>query len=83
MGNFKDELAHVSCFTDEEIETTCLGPYVFVVVQLLSRVQFFMTPYIAARQSSLSFTISQSLLRFMFIESVMPSNRVILCHPSD
>ena len=36
MGNFKDELAHVSCFTDEEIETTCLGPYVFVVVQLLS-----------------------------------------------
>ena len=40
-----------------------------------------MTPWTAARQASLSFTISQSLLNFMSIESVMPSNHLILCHP--
>ena len=40
-----------------------------------------MTPWTAARQDSLSFTISQSLLKLMFIESVMPSNHLILCHP--
>ena len=39
------------------------------------------TPWTAARQSSLSFTISQSLLKLMSIESVMPSNNLILCHP--
>ena len=54
---------------------------VFVVVQLLSCVQFFVTPWTAAHQASLSFTISQSLLNFMFIESVMPSNHFILCCP--
>ena len=50
-------------------------------VQSLSRVQLFATPWIAARQASLSFTISWSLLKFMFIESVMPSNHFILCRP--
>ena len=40
-----------------------------------------MTPWTAARQASLSITNSQSLLKFMSIESVMPSNRLILCHP--
>ena len=54
---------------------------VFVVVQSLSCVQFFVTPWTAAHQASLSFTISQSLLNFMFIESVMPSNHFILCCP--
>ena len=38
-------------------------------------------PWTAAGQASLSFTISQSLLKLMFIESVMPSNHLILCHP--
>ena len=52
----------------------------FVVVQLLSCEQLFSTPWSAALQASLSFTISQSLLRFMSIESVMLSNHVILCH---
>ena len=52
------------------------------VVQLLSRVQLFATPWIAARQASLSFTISQSLLKLMSIESVMPSNHLILCQMS-
>ena len=40
-----------------------------------------MTSWTAAHQASLSFTISQSLLKFMSIESVMPSNHLILCHP--
>ena len=39
-------------------------------------------PWIAAHQASLSFTVSQSLLRFVFIESVMPSNHLILLSPS-
>ena len=52
-----------------------------VVVQLLSLVQLFMTPWTAAHQASLSFTISQSLLKLMSIESVMPSNHLILCRP--
>ena len=40
-----------------------------------------MTPWTVARQASLSITISQSLLKLMSIESVMPSNHLILCHP--
>ena len=53
----------------------------FVVVQLLSRVRLFATPWTAALQSALSFTISPSLLKLMSIESVMSSNHLILCHP--
>ena len=53
----------------------------FVVVLLLSHVQLFATPWTAARYASLSFTISQSLLKLISIESVMPSNRLILYHP--
>ena len=50
-------------------------------VQLLSHVRLFVIPWTAARQASLSITNSQSLLRLMSIESVMPSNHLILCHP--
>ena len=53
----------------------------FSSVQSLSRVQLFATPWTAARQDSLSITISQSLLKLMSFESVMPSNHLILCHP--
>ena len=53
----------------------------FSSVQSLSRVRLFATPWIAARQASLSITKSQSLLKLMFIESVMPSSRLILCRP--
>ena len=53
----------------------------FVVVQMLSRVRFFGTSWTAAHQTSLSFTISQSLLKLMSIESMMPSNHLILCCP--
>ena len=51
------------------------------VVQLLSRVSLFVTPWTAALQASLSFTISWSLLKLMSIESVIPSNHLILCCP--
>ena len=53
----------------------------FSSVQLLSRVWLFATPWTAAFQTTLSITNSQSLLKLMFIESVMPSNHLILCHP--
>ena len=52
----------------------------FSSVQLLSHVRLFATPWTAACQASQSFTISWSLLKFMSIMSVMPSNHLILCH---
>jgi len=51
------------------------------VLQSLSRVQLFATPWTAARYVSLSFTISQSWLKLMSIESVTPSNHLVLCQP--
>ena len=51
-----------------------------MVVQLLSRVQLLVTSWTEACQASLFFTISWSLLKFMYIESVMPSNHIVLCH---
>ena len=53
----------------------------FSSVQLLSHVRLFVTPWIAAHQASLSIVNSQSLLRLMSIESVMPSNHLIFCCP--
>ena len=53
----------------------------FSSVQSLSGVWLFATPWTAARQAFLSITNSLSLLKFMSIELVMPSNRLILCHP--
>ena len=53
----------------------------FSSVQSLSRVQLFATPWTTAHQASLSITNSWSLLRLMFIKSVMPSNHLILRHP--
>ena len=50
-------------------------------VQSLSCVRLFVTPWIAAHQASLSITNSQSLLKLMSIESVMPSSHLILCRP--
>ena len=54
---------------------------VVVVVQSLSRVRLFATPQTAARQASLTTTNSRGLLKLMSIESVMPSNHLILCRP--
>ena len=55
--------------------------YLVSSVQLLSHVWLFATPQTAARQASLSITNSWSLLKLMSIESVMPLNHLILCHP--
>ena len=74
------------CFTSVQKQLTLLNctlkmDAVIVAVQSLSCVRLFVTPQTAARQASLSFTISQSLLRLMSTESVMPSNHLILCPP--
>ena len=50
-------------------------------VQLLSHVRLFVNPWTAARLASLSITTSQSLPKLISVESVMPSNYLILCHP--
>ena len=59
--------------------------YIYIVavvaIQSLSCVRLFATPWTVARQPSLSFTISWSLLKLIFIKLVMPSNHLILCHP--
>ena len=52
-----------------------------VVVESLSHVRLFVTPWTAACQASLSFTISRSLLKLMSMKLLMPSNHLILCHP--
>ena len=56
-------------------------PIISIVVQLLSHVQLFVTPWTAIRQASLSFTISQRLLKLLSIESVILSNSLVLCCP--
>ena len=55
--------------------------YQFSSVQSLSHIRFFATPWTTALQASLSITNSQSLLKFMSIELMMPSNHLILCRP--
>ena len=57
------------------------GSVQFSSVQSLSRVRLFATPWITARQASLSVTNSRSLPKLLSIESVMPSSHLILCHP--
>ena len=54
---------------------------IFISVRSLSHVQLFMTPWTAAHQASLSTANSQSLLKLMSIELLMPFNHLILCHP--
>ena len=63
------------------LSSVLIDNFTLVVVQLLSHVRLFATPWTAAHQASLSFTISQSLLKFTSIESVMPSNHLILSCP--
>ena len=58
-----------------------LSSYVISSVQSLSRVWLLVTPWIAARQSSLSITSSWSLLKLMSIESLTPSSHLIFCYP--
>ena len=64
------------------MHTGChLTQQLFIVVQSLSHVRLLATPWSAARQTSLSVTIFQNLLRLMSIELVMPSNHLIFCRP--
>ena len=71
-------LSCLSFYTDNLVNFTLLKES---SVQSLSRVWFFVTPWTAARQASLSIANSRSLLKLMSIESVMPSNHLILCRP--
>ena len=63
------------------IKSSGWSPHEWDSVQLLSHVQLFVTPWTAACQASLSITESRSFLKPMSVESVMPSNHLILCHP--
>ena len=67
---------------DREFIPQRTNPFIFFSsVQSLNCIQLFVTPWIPARQASLSITNSQSLPKLMSIESVMPSSHLILCHP--
>jgi len=73
---------HFTAISPDHIWNTFLSLNISVSsVQSLSRVWLFATPWIAACQATLSITNSQSLLKLMSIESVMPSNHLILCRP--
>ena len=72
-------LANLPCFNGLRFVPFC--SWIISSVQSLSRVRLFATPWIAARQASLSITTSWSSLRLMSIESVMPSSPLILCRP--
>ena len=72
--------AHRELDTTEHL-TLLLSHFQFSSVQSLSRVRLFVTPWTAARQASLSITSSQSLLKLMSTELVMPSHHLILCRP--
>ena len=63
------------------LQSTLYSVTFVIVVQLLGHVQLFATPWTAAYQASLSFTISWNLFRLISIESMMPSNHLIFCHP--
>ena len=67
--------------TPQDFYPVVLAFTLVVVVQSLNHVRLFATPWTAARWAFLSFTMSQSLLKFMSIELVMPSNHFILCCP--
>ena len=69
------------CFSEKKYLTNFQCSVQFSSVQLLSRVRIFATPWTAARQESLSITNFQSPSKSMSIESVMPSNHLILCRP--
>ena len=71
---------HCDLLTQWMIKPKCYHVRILVAVQSLSRVHS-VTLWTAARQASLSSAISRSLPKLMFIESVMPSNYLILCHP--
>ena len=74
-----EKLLKILSFPSWMVSITYFIHYRIVIVQWLSHVWFFATPWTAARQAFLSLAVSQSLLKLMPIESVMPSNHLILC----
>ena len=72
---------YFECVCVSENQYYILYFYLFCCFSVTQSVQLFATPWSAAPQVSLSFTISRSLLKLMSIESVMPSKHLILCHP--
>ena len=74
-------LSESTTTTTTLLASSSLTPDEFSSVLSLSRVRLFETPWTAAHYSSVSITNSQSLQKLMSIESVMPSNHLILCHP--
>ena len=73
---------HTQCPCRSGSEADLIGAvWDYVIVHSLSPVRLFAAPLTAARQVFLSFTISQTLLKLMSIESVMPSNHLVLCCP--
>ena len=75
MIQFSNLLTFIACWSISQ----CLSIFCCFVVQSLTCVWLFVSPWTAACQAPLSFTVSLSLLRFMSIESVMLSNHLILC----
>ena len=74
--------AELSAHSRHELPPREESPWIsFLIIQSLSHVWLFATPWTAVHQASLSFIISRSLLNFVSIESVTPSNHLILCHP--
>ena len=73
--NYLEEITPPIPFDQSSLDHLCNS------VQSLSHVWLFATPWIAARQASLSITISRSSLKLMSMESVMPSSHLILCRP--
>ena len=69
------------CFVDQIVQSSKFAFRQISSAQLLSPVWLFVTPWTAARQAPLSITNSWSSLKLMSIESVMPSNHLILCRP--
>ena len=75
-------LAFLNTFPDTNaVQLVIRLGVIVIIVQLISCVRFFVTPWTVAHQASLSFTTSQSLLKLMSIESMMPSNHFVLCCP--
>ena len=80
---------HIKSWNNSLLEThtyyvyiyMCVCVCLYAIVQSLSHVRLSVTPWTAASQAPLSFTLFQSLLKLMSIESVMLSNHLILCHP--
>ena len=79
----KTRNTHIQCveWPQPAVSINSQNTFQFSSIQLLSRLRLFATPWIAARQASLSITNSWSSLKLMCIESVMPPSHLILCRP--